>query len=72
VLGAPFSAFYNEHPAARSLARERLGALYEELGDNSKAAEHYAAFAELWADADPELQPRVQHARERVAALEGN
>jgi hypothetical protein len=32
------------------------------------AAEHYRTFAALWSGADPELQPRVARARERVAA----
>ena len=31
----------------------------------------YRRFADLWADADPEFQPRVRHARERIAALGG-
>lgn len=48
---------------------ERLGELHDELGDREKAARHYARFAELWADADPELQPRVRVARQRVTEL---
>ena len=51
------------------LAHERLGEAYEALGEKAKAAQHYARFAELWKDADPELQPRVRYARERAAAL---
>ncbi len=27
-----------------------------------ESAEHYATFVELWKDADPELQPRVEAA----------
>ena len=53
----------------RVMAHERLGEVYEAMGENAKAAEHYARFAELWADADADLQPRVRHARERAAAL---
>lgn len=48
---------------------ERLGELHEELGNREKAAEYFATFAELWAEADAELQPRVRRARERAAAL---
>jgi tetratricopeptide (TPR) repeat protein len=66
---------YTEHWSTavveRPLAHERLGALYEERGDDTRAAEHYARFAELWADADPDLQPRVRHARQRAGALAG-
>jgi len=51
------------------LAHERLAETYDALGDRERAALHYARFAELWKDADPELQPRVRYARERAAAL---
>ena len=43
-----------------------LGQAYEQLGDLEKAAEYYTQFVELWKDADPELQPRVQSARQRL------
>lgn len=46
-------------------------ALYEELGDTTRAVEHYRRLVELWDGADPELQPRVQHARQRIAELLG-
>jgi len=52
-----------------ALTHERLGEAYDALGDRERAALHYARFAELWKDADPELQPRVRYARERAAAL---
>lgn len=47
-------------------AHERLAQLYDAKGDNERAAVHYARFVELWKDADPELQPRVTAARERL------
>ena len=47
----------------------RLGALYEAQGNLTKAADHYARFVELWENADAELQPMVQEARRRLAAL---
>ncbi|MBW8839950.1 MAG: tetratricopeptide repeat protein, partial [Gemmatimonadetes bacterium] len=49
--------------------RERLAQLYEALGQPEKAAEQYRAFIELWKNADPELQPRVAEARQRLAKL---
>ena len=45
---------------------ERLGQLYDEQGDLENAAKYYAQFVELWAEADPELQPRVEAAQKRL------
>jgi tetratricopeptide (TPR) repeat protein len=45
---------------------ERLGQLYDEREEWAKASEYYARFVELWKDADPELQPRVQAAQRRL------
>ena len=45
---------------------ERLAALHDESGDWEKAAEYYAKLIELWGDADPQLQPRVQAAQRRL------
>jgi len=56
---------------ARAYYLERHASLSEELGYAEGAARSYRRFIELWSDADPELQPRVQAARERLAALEG-
>ena len=51
---------------ARGPTFERLGQLYDETGDLDSAALYYARFVELWADADPELQPRVRAAQARL------
>ena len=48
---------------------ERVGQLYDETGDLENAAVYYARFVELWADADPELQPRVQAAQARLEEI---
>ena len=48
---------------------ERLGQLYDEMGDLEQAAGYYGLFIELWADADPELQPRVEAARSRMEEI---
>ena len=53
----------------RPLAHERLGSIYLTLGDTAAAVRHLAAFTELWKDADPELQPRVEAARRAISAL---
>jgi len=46
----------------------RLGELYESANDKA-ATEYYGRFVDLWAQADPELQPRVVEARARIERL---
>ena len=53
----------------RAWTLERLGQLYDEMGDLEQAAGYYGAFVELWAEADPELQPRVQAAQARLEEI---
>lgn len=48
---------------------ERLGQLYDERDEVEKAAEYYARFVELWAEADAALQPRVRAAQERLEEI---
>ncbi len=52
-------------------ALERAGQLSDERGDREKAAEYYSRFVELWADADPQFQPRIEAVRDRLAELRG-
>jgi hypothetical protein len=49
--------------------RKRLGELYESKGATQRAATNYLAFIDLWKNADPEVQPKVQELRQRVARL---
>jgi tetratricopeptide (TPR) repeat protein len=44
--------------------------LHEARGDRKRAASAYADLLRLWQDADPELQPIVQDARNRLARLQ--
>lgn len=53
----------------RGSTLERLAELYDQRGDAATAARYYAEFVDLWSDADPELQPRVESARQRLQAL---
>ena len=48
---------------------KRLGELYEAKGDRKKAADYYGRFVDLYQHADPELQPAVREARERLGRL---
>lgn len=51
---------------AVALTYERLGQLCDEQGDWERAANYYARFVEIWKDADPELQARVEAAQQRL------
>ena len=47
----------------------RLGELYEQAGNRQKAVEYYDRFVDLWANAEPALQPQIDQVRERLANL---
>ena len=51
------------------IAYERLCQLHAEHGETTAAARHCSRFVELWAEADPELQPRVRAAQQRLDAV---
>jgi len=70
-LATPFAfkADVELDPMRLPAIRERLGQLYEQMGDTAKAVANYHAFIELWKNADPELQPRVADAKRRLARL---
>ena len=48
---------------------ERLGPLYEELGDTARALDAYQRFIDRWAQADDEGMQRVRAAQSRIDAL---
>jgi hypothetical protein len=54
-----------------SVVHERLGVHYEAAGDSASAIRHYTEFVRHWAQADPDQQPRVERAKERILALGG-
>jgi tRNA A-37 threonylcarbamoyl transferase component Bud32/tetratricopeptide (TPR) repeat protein len=47
----------------------RLGELYEEKSDWTRAEAHYDAFVSLWRQADSELQPKVAEVRRRLERI---
>lgn len=62
-IGAGMDAFY------RAPVNFRLGELYEARGDLRRATQYYEAFLQLWRNADPDLQPKVAEARDRLGKL---
>lgn len=55
-----------EDARARAWTYRWLGELYEAAGRNRDAMASYQRFVDLWAEADPELQPRVAEVRGRL------
>lgn len=50
--------------------RYRLARIYDELGEDDRAREQWANVLAGWEGGDPELEPRVEEARERLAELQ--
>lgn len=57
-------------PSDYPIVLQTAAELHEATGNRTKAIERYRQFVDLWERADPELQPAVQRARTRLAALE--
>jgi tetratricopeptide (TPR) repeat protein len=64
------SAHYPD-AAWRADTHARLGKLNEQKGSRESAIHNYNLFVDLWSDADPELLPRVENVRRRIAQLIG-
>jgi tetratricopeptide (TPR) repeat protein len=62
-------AFPLEDGRARGRVLRRLGELYEAAGKPRQAMVSYERFVDLWAQADPVLQPQVAEARKRLERL---
>lgn len=60
---------YAEDGTWLAFRSERRARAHEAVGDIEAAVVDYETFVEAWSDADPELQPRVEAARQRLAEL---
>ena len=70
IPGARRGVFHTSIDAeALPFLLRRLAELHDERGDRDKAVAYYARFISLWERADPELQPVVRAARERLSTL---
>lgn len=59
-----YRSLVNRPRAVLALARLR-----DEAGDTEEAAAYYARVIQFWEDADPEIQPLVQEARDRLQEI---
>jgi tetratricopeptide (TPR) repeat protein len=57
--------------STKPLSQRQLGKIYEQLEEYDRAMEAYEYFAHYWRDADPELQPMVEEARQAAIRLRG-
>ena len=81
ILRAPASAFgltglydlglFGNDVTQLAPSYERLGELFEQRGDRTKARHYYSRFVELWRDADADLMPAVSGVRQRLRQLAG-
>jgi tetratricopeptide (TPR) repeat protein len=58
--------------AYRAPVHLELARVYERVGDQNRAREHYEAAIRLWSRSDPALQPKVEEARQRLKVLAGS
>ena len=54
------------------IVRLKLARVYERMGEKDKARDAYFYFVESWVDADPELQPMVEEAKQAIVRLRGD
>lgn len=62
-------------PLSLATVRKRLGQLYDDAGERTKAITQYQGFVDQWTAADPALQPAVASVKARLRELqtqEGN
>ena len=65
-LRAPWQRRFETDGVELGLAMKRLGELYQQQNDRSRAAAQYAALLQLWRGADHELGPLVADVRRRL------
>lgn len=72
TLEAPLTAANaGEDSFWQPLALLWLGEYYQSKGNRGKALQYLQQFTGQWKDADPDLQPKVQEAKRRIAELTG-
>ncbi len=57
-------------PISLATVHKRLGQLYDDAGERTKASAQYQAFVDQWANADPALQPTVASVKARLRELQ--
>ena len=68
-VDTPWAERWSSDGEFTGYALRRIAELSEQAGDSARASRAYSRFLHLWENADPELQPEVRRARDRLAAL---
>ena len=68
-LDAPEAMGWSRDQHLRPWVLRRAGELAAQFGRRQMAIQRYSQFAELWKNADPDLQPVVRDVRARIAKL---
>ncbi|HYO45680.1 MAG TPA: hypothetical protein VEY33_03215, partial [Gemmatimonadota bacterium] len=66
---AYFGSIWGDDATLMALAAFHLGEIYTDLGEFEKARESYEYALLAWQDADPEMRPRIEAARQALARL---
>jgi DNA-binding SARP family transcriptional activator len=70
-LNTPYPDRFFDDGLKLAWVLEHAGSLHEMQGNRKKARAAYSHLVDLWKNADPELQPRVTHAQQRLTLLRG-
>ncbi len=63
------TGYHMEDMAIAGVSYLKRAEIFDDLGQDSLAIDAYQRFVEAWRDADPEFQPLVERARERLKEL---
>ena len=70
-LTVPSTGRLGDDAQYRAMILRRMGEMYEQRGDRTKALDYYGRFTGLWKNADTELQPMVAQVKSRMTRLAG-
>ena len=68
-LNTPYADRFVDDAEKLAWVLQHVAVLYEAKHRREEARAAYRRLVDLWKAADPDLQPRVRHAQQRLAAL---
>jgi len=65
-VSSPWQSRFETDEIELGFAMKRLGELYQQQNDRTRAAAKYTALLQLWRNADSELEPLIADVRRRL------